>query len=460
MRKLLLLLVLTLGLTALYGSGTASAYPCSGNTYYVDVTAGSDANSGCSGSPWQTLQFAMDSANAGDTILVKPGTYSTVGSGLPVIHCSGSADSGSSGSPIIFKPDYTPPGSGDPWDTLDPPANIYLTSNADGVIRFDACDYVEFYGFKVIGPSTATSGANISVKPGSEHDAFIKGEIRDSLCQGVFTWEDPDGADSAIGSVDFTLSRNWIHHNGSGTGTAPTAVSDCFHSNGVDRIQSHGVYLEGNEHQVDNNLVERNGYGFGIQAYDKGFANLVTQNTVLYNGGMNACCGGMLIGGSDPPGEMTHTLAWNNVFAHNYDYGLKRGSWIDGSNCGDINYNTFYDNGGNQPRPPARTDKNWTSGFDSLSCWGANNAASTDPGLTTDPWPKTSTQPWGDVYGGSFSVNADLDGSYKDNAWEAGGFGWSLDSTGSGQTYWGHCLGDAPDRGAYEYDEPQDLACP
>ena len=46
------------------------------NTYYVSTT-GSDSNAGTSGSPFETLQKAIDLARPGDTILLEPGTYSS-----------------------------------------------------------------------------------------------------------------------------------------------------------------------------------------------------------------------------------------------------------------------------------------------------------------------------------------------------------------------------------------------
>jgi hypothetical protein len=43
-------------------------------TLYVGTT-GSDSNDGSSDSPWRTLQHAADQVGAGDTVIVRPGTY-------------------------------------------------------------------------------------------------------------------------------------------------------------------------------------------------------------------------------------------------------------------------------------------------------------------------------------------------------------------------------------------------
>ena len=64
MKKALLSLV-----AGLFLSITASA-----NTFYVSTT-GADANPGSLAQPWRTIQKAVDTIAAGDTIIVKPGSY-------------------------------------------------------------------------------------------------------------------------------------------------------------------------------------------------------------------------------------------------------------------------------------------------------------------------------------------------------------------------------------------------
>ena len=49
--------------------------PSTGNTFYVSDADGSDGDDGSESNPWKTMQNAVDSVSAGDTILVKAGTY-------------------------------------------------------------------------------------------------------------------------------------------------------------------------------------------------------------------------------------------------------------------------------------------------------------------------------------------------------------------------------------------------
>jgi hypothetical protein len=48
--------------------------PTTNNTYYV-ATTGNDTNPGTQSQPWRTIQHAADTAQAGDTVIVKAGTY-------------------------------------------------------------------------------------------------------------------------------------------------------------------------------------------------------------------------------------------------------------------------------------------------------------------------------------------------------------------------------------------------
>ena len=63
-------------------------------TYYV-ATTGDDANPGTQSVPWRTLQHAVDQTGAGDTILVRAGSYA----GFELIN----RDGGTAGNPKTLK---------------------------------------------------------------------------------------------------------------------------------------------------------------------------------------------------------------------------------------------------------------------------------------------------------------------------------------------------------------------
>jgi len=62
-------LVLILSMVAFVGAASAAT------TYYVDPAGDDTTGDGSAGNPWKTIQHAVDTAAAGDTIMVAAGTY-------------------------------------------------------------------------------------------------------------------------------------------------------------------------------------------------------------------------------------------------------------------------------------------------------------------------------------------------------------------------------------------------
>ncbi len=85
--------LLLIGLAATMISGCATARTA---TYYVSTAPGaSDSNAGTKARPWRTITHAAAQAKAGDTVLIKAGTY---GNEYVVV-----SNSGSSTKPIVFE---------------------------------------------------------------------------------------------------------------------------------------------------------------------------------------------------------------------------------------------------------------------------------------------------------------------------------------------------------------------
>jgi hypothetical protein len=127
MRRLLIAIPVFLTIFGMSSSGWSA-------TYYVDKnhSKASDSNAGSESAPWSTIQKAANVAKAGDTVLVKSGTYKE----WVEVYNSGAA-----GKPIIFKtyPGHNPiiDGSG-----IDVPSNKALFFTIDK-------SYVTIDGFEV-----------------------------------------------------------------------------------------------------------------------------------------------------------------------------------------------------------------------------------------------------------------------------------------------------------------------
>ena len=200
-----------------------------------------------------------------------------------------------------------------------PQAPTRSTSGSDGA-------YFRFRGF-VIEKAPGNSGGNVDVY--GHHVEISQNEVRLSQDQGVYTEE---------GSQHVQILNNWIHHNGQGV----------IH-------QSHGIYLQGDDHLVAGNVINDHVKGFGIQVYDKGQRAIVTGNTIT-----GAGHSGIVVGGS---GGVSGVHVHNNVFAFNSQWGISHDSSCPTSSVAD--HNVIFGNGYEPTRP----------GCSGLSFAGGNRTA-------------------------------------------------------------------------------------
>jgi F5/8 type C domain len=70
--------------------------------YYLSTT-GSDSGSGGSTSPWKTFGFAIPKLRAGDTLILKNGTYNSSNAAHANISCASNATNGTASQPITVK---------------------------------------------------------------------------------------------------------------------------------------------------------------------------------------------------------------------------------------------------------------------------------------------------------------------------------------------------------------------
>jgi hypothetical protein len=79
--------------------GGALATEVTAATYYIAPT-GSDSGAGTSSSPWKTFGYVVPKLKAGDTLILKDGTYNASNTGFLYVNCDVNAKHGVASSPI------------------------------------------------------------------------------------------------------------------------------------------------------------------------------------------------------------------------------------------------------------------------------------------------------------------------------------------------------------------------
>ena len=217
-------------------------------TFYV-ATTGNDANRGTAAAPFRTLQKGVRSLSAGDTLIVKGGTYPEALANIP---------SGRAGAPTTIQ---AAPGE---TVTLQPnniktdcvvsyrPGQSYVT--IDGLI-LDAGspDGTRLTAFAVCNEDAGKSD-------GSHHLIVKNSEIKNSRHSGML-----------IGGRAWEVRNNHIHHNG----THPT--------------HDHGIYFEAQFSVITGNVLHDNAC-YNLQVYSSAGAH-PTNNTITHNTFYNSGCG-------------------------------------------------------------------------------------------------------------------------------------------------------------------------
>jgi hypothetical protein len=201
---------------------STSSTNASAKNYYVTPT-GSDNSLGTVGTPFRTIQKAVNIAQAGDTILVRGGAYKEY-----VIM----RRSGVQGKPITLK-NY--PGEA---PILDGALQFMSSSGAKYPIG-----WIVVEGFEIIN---GTAGLTTTVRLDNAHDVIIRGnKIRDAQSQGI-----------QGNGYKITIDRNIISHAGSAE-TDPSKFP--YH---------HGMYLTGASFIITNNVIHSNlSYGIQVAAF-------------------------------------------------------------------------------------------------------------------------------------------------------------------------------------------------
>jgi hypothetical protein len=259
---------------------------------------GSDTSPGTLSSPWKTIQKALNTLRAGETALVRAGTYTQ----SIVMQRAGSAL-----APITVK-NY--PGE-------RPVIHPAGTTSMDYPVRITAgAAFFRLQGFVIENaPLDGTVNVYISdggqTQPQAAHDIEFSGnEVRNGMGTGLLV---------APRTNNVQIVGNLVHHNGIGT----------VH-------QHQGLYFQGQNGLIANNVVYDQPNGFGIQV--RGEDTAIAANNVIVTGNTSV---GNSLAGFVIENTAANVTVVNNVAAFNGTYGIF-GYYCCGSNgAGNVAYNNL-----------------------------------------------------------------------------------------------------------------------
>lgn len=215
--------------------------------------------------PKLTIASAITCVSAGDTILVRAGTYAEY-----IQDFLYTIPSGTAGNPITLKayPNEAV--------TISPPTE----NNSTGLIDFAGNDYWTVSGFILDGLNQV--GALIRTGITATNIRLENNEIKNGGWNGV-QW----------GSTNGEIVGNNIHDNAQ---VVPPPGN-----------QGYGIYLSSDGTLVEGNNIHHNS-GYGMQVYGNfgGNRNNIIRNNIFHENGTRECALGFLVGGSDQ-------LVYNNI---------------------------------------------------------------------------------------------------------------------------------------------------
>jgi parallel beta-helix repeat protein len=230
-----------------------------GTTFYVSPS-GSDTNSGTSASPWRTIQRALKSLTAGQTVVVAAGTYG---------ERDYTVNSGTASAPITLK------------------AAAGAKPVITGRLKITNA-YFRVRGFKFQGQNSLSTDTLIYVS-GATHIEISNNEISHSTQSGIYL----------SGSSDVQILANWIHDAGTQAGS------------------DHGVYWDsGSGGLIADNLIV-NSRAFGVHLYPNA-DNIIVANNVVVSSGKS----GIIVSGTSGSASSGCTIV-NNIVAFSGEWGVR-----------------------------------------------------------------------------------------------------------------------------------------
>ena len=314
---------------------------CLLSTLYV-ATSGNDSGAGSSSSPFQTIQKAVNSAKAGDTVIVRAGTYNQG------VNMNGLAG-GTASNPITVEAD--PSAS---------PGSVIVThiANASSGANYDAAAFnVESTGSWVIEGFTINGDGSMQ-KAGIRDATSNNDQIIDNVVNHCFTGIFVSGATSTViqgNTCENSTDQHGIYISLNTNGTQ--VIGNTLFGNNWDGL--HMNCLVGSPNQ--NAVVEGNvSYNNGLSGMDiEGINNATFANNVIYNNTKH----GITVHSQDQastPDTMNNTFV-NNTIVGNGMFGIQ---FQPADTQGEVLFNNIFMN--------------------SNSAYGAIGVSGTPSGLTSD----------------------------------------------------------------------------
>ncbi|HRU38265.1 MAG TPA: right-handed parallel beta-helix repeat-containing protein, partial [Candidatus Goldiibacteriota bacterium] len=245
---------------------------CGQNYYVAPPPVGNDGNSGLSGAPWATLQYAVNRLAAGDVLTVEDGTYT----GFYMDRIKGTA-----AQRITI--------------TARNRLGAVINAPPSGRTRnceFLSCSYITFDGFEV---TLAPAGGIVFRTYEYEYTGV---NCRDNIVQYCHSHHnsvgDPTGSHDGIFTgfaLNFTAQYNTVHDNGehgiyvSNSADNPVVRGNVIYGNFNNGLHMNSDLTSGGDGIITNWLVEDNIiYDNGRTGINlDGDSNGVCRNNLLYN---------------------------------------------------------------------------------------------------------------------------------------------------------------------------------
>jgi parallel beta-helix repeat protein len=298
---------------------------------YLVSNSGSDGASGLSGAPWQTLQHAIVSVQAGDTVTAEDGTYAG-------FLCDGV--SGTANAPIVLR-------ARTKWGAKITTAGV--GANSQDFVQLNSCSYVTVDGFEVSGAPRSGIAILGNTDTGDDARGVIIQNCHSHHNGANVTAGRHDGIFSGF-ALDLTVQDNEVHDNSEhGIYVSNAADNPIIRRNHVYAVLANCIQINadlstGGDGTISNWLIENNVahecHGAAAINLD-GVVSGILRNNLIYNcdkGGITLFQGDGAVASSD------NVVVSNTIYCPS---GSRAGLQVaDGANNNVVFNNILYAAGG------------------------------------------------------------------------------------------------------------------